>query len=63
MEFTGPKSLNAPDTVPVNLRALMPFAEPATRYLGTDPGAGDSRLREELDSLFADRDRLIRERI
>ena len=62
VEFTGPKSLNGPDTVPANLRALMPFAEPATRYLGTDPGAGDSSLREELDLLFADRDRLIRER-
>jgi hypothetical protein len=63
VEFTGPKSLNAPDTVPVNLRALLPFAEPATRYLGADPGAGDSALRRELDSLFADRSRLIRERI
>jgi len=62
VEFTGPKSLNAPDTIPANLRALLPYAEPATRYLGTEPGAGDWRLRQELDSLFADRDRMIRER-
>jgi spermidine synthase len=61
VEFTGPKSLNT-DTIGANLKALIPFAEPATRYLGTEPGAGDSRLREELDSLFADRERLIRER-
>jgi len=62
VEFTGPKSLNGPDTIPENLRALLPYAEPASRYLGTEPGAGDSRLREEMDSLFADRHRLIRER-
>jgi hypothetical protein len=62
VEFTGPKSLNRPDTIPANLRALLPYAEPATRYLGTEPGAGDSRLRDKLESLFADRDRMIRER-
>lgn len=60
VEYTGPKSLNT-DTIGANLKALIPFAEPATRYLGTEPGAGDFRLREELESLFADRDRLIRE--
>ena len=60
VEFTGPKSLNGPDTVPVNLKALLPYAEPATRFLSADPGAGDSRLRDELEALFADRDRLIR---
>jgi spermidine synthase len=61
VEYTGPKSLNAPDTVPTNLKALMPYAEPATRYLGTGPGAGadDPSLREELDSLFVDRDRMV----
>jgi hypothetical protein len=48
--------------IPDVSRALLPYAEPATRYLGTEPGADDSRLREELDSLFADRDRMIRER-
>jgi hypothetical protein len=60
VEFTGPKSLNGPDTIPLNLRALLPYAEPATRFLSTEPGAGDSRLRDEMDLLFADRDRLIR---
>ena len=60
VEFTGPKSLNGPDTIPVNLKALLPYAEPATRFLSTEPGAGDSRLRDELESLFADRDRFIR---
>jgi spermidine synthase len=62
VEFTGPKSLNGADTIPGNFRALIPYAEPATRYLGTEPGAGDSRLRDELEALFADRDRLIRGR-
>lgn len=60
VEFTGPKSLHGPDTIPVNLKALLPYAEPATRFLSTQPGAGDSRLREELESLFADRARFIR---
>lgn len=60
VEFTGPKSLNGPDTIPANLKALLPYAEPATRFLSTEPGAADSRLRDEMESLFADRDRLIR---
>jgi spermidine synthase len=60
VEFTGPKSLNGPDTISVNFKALIPYAEPATRYLSAEPGGADSRLREELESLFADRDRLIR---
>jgi spermidine synthase len=60
VEYTGPKSLHGPDTIPVNLKVLLPYAEPATRFLSNEPGAWDSRLRDELESLFADRDRFIR---
>jgi spermidine synthase len=60
VEFTGPKSLHGPDTIPMNLKALVAYAEPATRFLSSEPGAADSRLREEMDSLFADREQLLR---